>query len=107
MDLRNSVAELTGENLPVTVLFDYPSLSRMADYLLDAVLHLSESASAWPHPDPALAWEIDALSDAEAAERLPRASSDRAWPATGRSNAHSIAPTGSGSAGVTGHSRTW
>jgi hypothetical protein len=75
VNLRTSVAELTGENRPVTVVFDYPSLSRMADYLLDTVLHLSESASASPCrvEDPALAWEIDALSEPEAAERLSRA----------------------------------
>jgi acyl transferase domain-containing protein len=71
VDMRNAVVELTGENLPITVTFDYPSLGTMADHLLGSVLRLDQEPVS-PDPGEDLAREIDALTDAEAADRLAR-----------------------------------
>jgi acyl carrier protein len=71
VELRNTVVKVTGETLPVTLLFDYPSLGEMADYLLDHVLQLEAGPSAGRDaPADPLAAEIAALSEEEAVARL-------------------------------------
>jgi myxalamid-type polyketide synthase MxaC len=69
VELRNAVAELTGESLPVTLLFDYPSIGEMADYLLVEVLDFGPPPADEGAPDK-LAAEIEALSEEEALARL-------------------------------------
>lgn len=52
VQLRNRLSALTGEALPVSLLFDYPSLARLGDYLLS--LHTAGSGpdtAALPAPD--------------------------------------------------------
>jgi myxalamid-type polyketide synthase MxaC len=70
VELRNAVAELTGESLPVTLLFDYPSIGEMADYLLVEVLDFGPPPPADKETPDRLAAEIEALSEEEAVARL-------------------------------------
>jgi NADP-dependent 3-hydroxy acid dehydrogenase YdfG/acyl carrier protein len=70
VELRNAVAESTGEALPVTLLFDYPSIGEMADYLLVEVLDFGPTPPAAEETTDELAAEIEALSDEEAVARL-------------------------------------
>ena len=70
VELRNAVAELTGESLPVTLLFDYPSIGEMADYLLVEVLDFGPPLPVASKTPNRLAAEIEALSEEEALARL-------------------------------------
>jgi hypothetical protein len=70
VELRNVLAELTGESLPVTLLFDYPSIGEIVDYLLVEVLALGPPSSAASKTPDKLAAEIEALSEEEALARL-------------------------------------
>ena len=72
VELRNAVVRLAGQSLPVTLLFDYPTLDGAAAYLLSEVFNLPEvdaAVSAAPEP-PALEQRIAALSEAEAEAEL-------------------------------------
>jgi myxalamid-type polyketide synthase MxaC len=70
VELRNAVAELTGESLPVTLLFDYPTIGEMADYLLVEVLDFGPPPLADKEKPDKLAAEIEGLSEGEAVARL-------------------------------------
>ncbi|MCC6190607.1 MAG: SDR family NAD(P)-dependent oxidoreductase, partial [Anaerolineales bacterium] len=75
VELRNAVVRLVGQAVPVTFLFDYPTLEAAANYLLATVFHLETEA---PLPDetarPAgLERQIAGLSEAEAEARLAAA----------------------------------
>jgi NAD(P)-dependent dehydrogenase (short-subunit alcohol dehydrogenase family)/acyl carrier protein len=78
VELRDALVRLTGRELPVTLLFEHPSLSAVADHLLEAVFEFGEAAAVPPSPPPAadsaalLEREIEALSDEEATARLAR-----------------------------------
>jgi hypothetical protein len=48
VELRNRVAQLAGRRLPVSLIFDHPTLERLAAHLLDQVFDLAE-----PVPSPA------------------------------------------------------
>jgi hypothetical protein len=69
VEMRNAVVRLAGQSLPVTLLFDYPSLDAAAAYLLAEVFHLPETDAAAPSPTD-LETRIAALSEAEAEARL-------------------------------------
>jgi epothilone polyketide synthase D len=51
VELRNSLAEAAGQPLSATLLFDYPMVIAVADYLLDNVLKL-DGVVAIPAPAP-------------------------------------------------------
>ena len=80
VELRNAAAEALGHDLPITLLFDYPSIARIADFVLEtlypAVGAAPEAAAAGDattaSATPDLARQIDELSDEEAAARLAR-----------------------------------
>ena len=72
VEMRNAVVRLIGQSLPVTILFDYPTLDAMASYLLDEVFHFDTGS-----PVPAglaapsdLETQIAALSEDDAEARL-------------------------------------
>ena len=73
VELRNALAQLTGAALPVTLLFDYPSIDEMADYLLVELFDFAaetDTAVGDDVPADKLAAEIEALSEEEALARL-------------------------------------
>jgi acyl carrier protein len=41
VQLRNAVSQLVGTSLPATLLFNYPSLGQLSDFLADEVLRLN------------------------------------------------------------------
>lgn len=69
VELRNALGQSTGETLPTTLIFDYPSLDALTNHILDDVLKLGEVA---PHvtevkpPEPDVADGVASLSDDEA-----------------------------------------
>ncbi len=72
VELRNAIVRLAGHSLPVTLLFDYPTLEATAVYLLDEVFHFEVEA---PLTDAAagvsdLESRIAALSEDEAEAML-------------------------------------
>ena len=75
VELRNALTSVAGQELPVTLVFDYPSIARIADFVLESVLHLEAGEPpppAEPRPADATTERISAMSDEEAAERLTR-----------------------------------
>ena len=46
VELRNALASTAGHNLPATLLFDYPTVDTLTDYLSRHVLGLEELAEA-------------------------------------------------------------
>ena len=67
VELRNTLGTALGTTLPATLLFDYPSIETLTDYLLEEVLGFagSQPASA-PQSAPAgLVGSIEAMSDDE------------------------------------------
>ncbi|MBI4995373.1 MAG: SDR family NAD(P)-dependent oxidoreductase [Rhodocyclales bacterium] len=44
VELRNTLGTALGQSLPATLLFDYPTIDALTDYLLDEVLQLGEPA---------------------------------------------------------------
>ena len=46
VELRNALASTAGESLPATLLFDYPTVDTLTDYLSRRVLGLEELAEA-------------------------------------------------------------
>ena len=78
VELRDALVRLTGQDLPVTLLFEHPSLGAVADHLLETVFELGDAPVHPVAPEPegagpsALQQEIEALSEEEATERLVR-----------------------------------
>jgi myxalamid-type polyketide synthase MxaC len=78
VELRDALVKLTGRDLPVTLLFEHPSLGAVADHLLETVFDLGDAPTVAADRAPAeagvsaLEQEIEALSEEEATERLVR-----------------------------------
>jgi hypothetical protein len=67
VELRNAIGDLVGRSLPATLLFKYPTLTALTDYVLNDVLALAEpaaEATAPGAPDADLA-EVEPLEDEE------------------------------------------
>jgi hypothetical protein len=74
VELRNRVAASLGRTLPATLLFDYPSLGAIADFVLGAA---DARDSAQPDTretgrDNLVLQDIAAMSDEEAEQMLAR-----------------------------------
>ena len=79
VELRNKLMQVAGKSLPVTLLFDYPTLATMADYLL-AEWFLFEDEEKMPAQSLPVDVEADertsevtAMSDEEAEAALAKA----------------------------------
>jgi acyl transferase domain-containing protein/NADPH:quinone reductase-like Zn-dependent oxidoreductase/NAD(P)-dependent dehydrogenase (short-subunit alcohol dehydrogenase family)/acyl carrier protein len=75
VELRNTLGSALGTALPATLLFDYPSVESLTEYLLHGVLGFSNQASApppaAPKPSPGqLVGDIEAMSDDEVERQI-------------------------------------
>jgi NADPH:quinone reductase-like Zn-dependent oxidoreductase/acyl carrier protein len=77
VELRNTLGTMLGKPLPATLLFDYPSIETLAQYLFDEVLGLGARGQdgATPAPAPAatagqLVGDIEAMSDEEVERQI-------------------------------------
>jgi acyl carrier protein len=75
VELRNTLGSALGTPLPATLLFDYPSVESLTEYLLHEVLGFSNQAAAppaaAPKPSPAqLVGDIEAMSDDEVERQI-------------------------------------
>ncbi|HEX8171687.1 MAG TPA: type I polyketide synthase [Thermoanaerobaculia bacterium] len=61
VDMRNRLGKHLGAPLPASLLFDHPTLERLADYLLRDVIALEETPAATGDSADALLQEIDDL----------------------------------------------
>jgi hypothetical protein len=70
VELRNSVGLVVGRNLPPTLLFDYPTLEALTEYLCRTVLGLEEGlpASAEPRTEDAESDPLEMLARIETLE---------------------------------------
>lgn len=72
VELRNAISRTIGEPLPATLLFDYPTLEKLAEYLLQRLKLRSDKK---PDPDrsrtgSSVAAAVASLTDAEAEAEL-------------------------------------
>jgi acyl carrier protein len=76
VELRNSLASILQRNLPATVLFDYPSVDALADFLVRELLgsrpSSPERSQAEASFDAQSAARLDDLSEAELADLLAK-----------------------------------
>jgi acyl carrier protein len=74
VDLRNALGKALGEALSATLLFDYPTVDALTDYLLAEVIGPDNSGAAQPvsepRREPSLVGEIEDLSDEEVDRQL-------------------------------------
>jgi acyl carrier protein len=69
VELRNALSNSVRASLPATLLFDYPTLEALADYLTREVLLLTTAHKSEPEPASKQAvaiTELESLSDEEA-----------------------------------------
>jgi acyl carrier protein len=83
VELRNTLGGALSVSLPATLLFDYPSIEALTDYLLADVLHLDQEAQALTTESTAevpaaaaLVGSIESMSDEEV-DRLIAARAER------------------------------
>jgi acyl transferase domain-containing protein/acyl carrier protein len=77
VELRNTLSKALGVSLPATLLFDYPSIEALTDYLVVDVLHLNEVVQA-ANDEPAaevlfgtaLVGSIESMSDDEVERQM-------------------------------------
>jgi acyl carrier protein len=65
VELRNFLQSALGCQIPLTLTFDYPTIERLAEHLLNLVFPVPTTESAVSRPDPEKSLDSDALSDAE------------------------------------------
>ena len=67
VELRNALSRNVGATLPATLVFDYPTIEALVDYLSSDVLHLQTEAPAQERGEPVkVADDLVALTDEEA-----------------------------------------
>lgn len=67
IDLKNSLKQLVGQDLPATLLFSYPSLNELSDYMYELLFEHKDSSVV---SDDINLSEIDRLSDDDALTSL-------------------------------------
>jgi acyl transferase domain-containing protein/NADPH:quinone reductase-like Zn-dependent oxidoreductase/NAD(P)-dependent dehydrogenase (short-subunit alcohol dehydrogenase family) len=70
VELRNTLSAAVGQLLPVTLLFDYPTIDAISDYLLNHILQLAEddhhvANHTGPVAEFSLVGSVEGLSDDE------------------------------------------
>jgi acyl carrier protein len=65
VELRNALAETVGRSLPATLLFDYPTVEALTEYLSRRIPGLDESQSMPTKPLSAISTGLDALEQIE------------------------------------------
>ncbi|MFT4975253.1 MAG: acyl transferase domain-containing protein, partial [Myxococcota bacterium] len=67
LEIRNRLSALAGQDLPSTLVFDYPTPDRLAGYLLELIRPtvLEETRSAQEQQEEAITAEVDAMSREE------------------------------------------
>ncbi len=65
VELRNALASTVGQNLPATLLFDYPTVETLTKYLSRNVLGLEESLEISPRPHSPSSTGLDVLDQIE------------------------------------------
>ena len=71
--LRNTLAAAAGKHLPITLIFDYPTIDAMAGHLVDDVFGSRAdvvASSPIPVPSPAATEELPDLSEDELDSRI-------------------------------------
>jgi acyl transferase domain-containing protein/NADPH:quinone reductase-like Zn-dependent oxidoreductase/NAD(P)-dependent dehydrogenase (short-subunit alcohol dehydrogenase family) len=66
VELRNTLSAAVGQSLPVTLLFDYPTIDAISDYLFNDVLQLAEDDQRVSNDSEAIAdlvGSVEELSD--------------------------------------------
>ena len=72
VEMRNALAEAVGRRLPATLLFDYPSVARLADYFAEDLFgwHAEDTNEVPPPGDQDNSYSNEALSDEMAAAMI-------------------------------------
>jgi len=71
LELKNRLQTSTGQALPSTIAFDYPTTAALADYVGEVLGASAAAEPAAPAPEPgAQSSDLDAISDDEAAALL-------------------------------------
>jgi NADP-dependent 3-hydroxy acid dehydrogenase YdfG/acyl carrier protein len=70
VELRNTLGTALGRALPATLLFDYPTIETLTEYLLDEVFAMRPEPQAAPAPAAGVVSAIEDLSDEEVDRQL-------------------------------------
>ena len=52
VELRNTIGRMIGRSLPATLLFDYPTIDGLADYLCKEILQIDMAHEPSPTSEP-------------------------------------------------------
>ena len=75
VELRNTLSAAVGQSLPVTLLFDYPTIDAISDYFVNHILELADDGQQVPNDMETTAefnfvGSVEALSDDEVEQML-------------------------------------
>ncbi|MBV8968762.1 MAG: KR domain-containing protein, partial [Verrucomicrobia bacterium] len=65
VELRNRLGDAVEHTLPATLLFDYPTVDGLTDYLSRTILKLEEAPAESPRPSAPISAGLDVLSEIE------------------------------------------
>ncbi|MBV8587318.1 MAG: acyl carrier protein, partial [Verrucomicrobia bacterium] len=65
VELRNRLGDAVEHTLPATLLFDYPTVDGLTDYLSRTILKLAEAPAESPRPSAPISAGLDVLSEIE------------------------------------------
>jgi acyl transferase domain-containing protein/acyl carrier protein len=74
LELRNALASAAGKPLPSTLIFSYPSIGALADFLGEQISEEAAEAAPEPEPDDDFLARIERLSSSEVERLLHEAS---------------------------------
>jgi len=65
VELRNRLSQIIGKTLPVSLLFDYPTLEKIRDFILNEVLDFKEEREVQKEKKPVEESAEDILDEIE------------------------------------------